>query len=280
MQIIKAGSSIGTDIAGVDLAHLDSAEFRGIYGAWLESSVLRFRDQELTKDQLRAFSERFGPLEYAPMGKITPEQRASIPNPYVTNVSNIVENGRPIGGLGSAEANWHTDMSYIEHPPTASILMAVEVPEVGGDTEFCDMHAAFEAMPDDLSDRVRTLSIKHDAAHDSIGGLRHGFDHSASPVEAPGWVHPMIRIHEETRRDALYLGRRQDAYVLEMDLDESDTLLNTIWDYVALEGHSWIQHWRNGDVVMWDNRSVMHRRMSFPASSRRLMHRTQVRPVL
>ena len=183
MQIIKAGSSIGTDIAGVDLAHLDSAEFRGIYGAWLESSVLRFRDQELTKDQLRAFSERFGPLEYAPMGKITPEQRASIPNPYVTNVSNIVENGRPIGGLGSAEANWHTDMSYIEHPPTASILMAVEVPEVGGDTEYCDMHAAFESLPTGLSDRARTLSIKHDAAHDSVGNLRRGFDHAVSPVD-------------------------------------------------------------------------------------------------
>ena len=280
MRIRKAAASISADIEGVDLADVDSTEFRGIYGAWLEFSVLRIRDQELTKDELQGFSERFGPLEYAPMGNITAEQLADVPTPFVTNISNIVEDGRPIGGLGSGEANWHTDMSYIERPPTASILIAVEVPEVGGDTEYCDMHAAFESLPAELSDRVRNLSIKHDAAHDSVGNLRRGFDHSTSPMEAPGCVHPIVRRHEETGRDALFLGRRQDAYIPQMDLDESEALLDKIWDYVALEGHSWVQRWRKGDVVMWDNRSVMHRRMSFSASSRRLMHRTQVRPVI
>ena len=135
MRIRKAAASISADIDGVDLADLDSTEFRDIYGAWLEFSVLRIRDQELTKDELQGFSQRFGPLEYAPMGNITPEQLADVPTPFGTNISNIIEDGRPIGGLGSGEANWHTDMSYIERPPTASILMAVEVPEVGGDTE-------------------------------------------------------------------------------------------------------------------------------------------------
>ena len=279
MRIRKAEASIGADIDDVDLAELGSAAFRDIYRAWLEASVLRFRDQVLTKEELQAFSERFGPLEYAPMGKITAKQRANVPNPFVTNISNIIENGRPIGGLGSGEANWHTDMSYIERPPTASILMAVEVPEAGGDTEYCDMHAALQSLPAELRGLVHALSIKHDAAHDSVGGLRRGFEHSASPMDAPGCVHAMVRRHEESGRDALYLGRRQDAYIPELDLDESEALLDRIWSYVALDGHSWVQQWRKGDVVMWDNRSVMHRRMSFPASSRRLMHRTQVRPV-
>ena len=280
MRIRRTDTSIGATIDDVDLAELDSAAFRDIYRAWLEASVLRFRDQVLTKEELQAFSERFGPLEYAPMGKITDEQRANVPNPFVTNISNIIEDGRPLGGLGSGEANWHTDMSYIERPPTASILMAIEVPEVGGDTEYCDMHAALESLPAELSDHARTLSIKHDAAHDSVGALRRGFEHSASPMDAPGCVHAMVRRHEESGRDALYLGRRQDAYIPELGLDESEALLDKIWGYVALDGHRWVQQWRKGDVVMWDNRSVMHRRMSFPASSRRLMHRTQVRPVV
>ena len=154
MRIRRTDTSIGATIDDVDLAELDSAAFRDIYRAWLEASVLRFRDQVLTKEELQAFSERFGPLEYAPMGKITDEQRANVPNPFVTNISNIIEDGRPLGGLGSGEANWHTDMSYIERPPTASILMAIEVPEVGGDTEYCDMHAALESLPAELSDHV------------------------------------------------------------------------------------------------------------------------------
>ena len=99
-------------------------------------------------------------------------------------------------------------------------------------------------------------------------------------MDAPGCVHAMVRRHEESGRDALYLGRRQDAYIPELDLDESEALLDKIWGYVALGAHRWVQQWRKGDVVMWDNRSVMHRRMSFPASNRRLMHRTQVRPVV
>ena len=135
MRIRRTDTSIGATIDDIDLAELDSAAFRDFYSAWLEASVLRFRDQVLTKEELQVFSERFGPLEYAPMGKITDEQRANVPNPFVTNISNIIEGGRPLGGLGSGEANWHTDMSYIERPPTASILMAIEVPEVGGDTE-------------------------------------------------------------------------------------------------------------------------------------------------
>ncbi|MED5556252.1 MAG: TauD/TfdA family dioxygenase, partial [Pseudomonadota bacterium] len=101
MRIRKAAASISADIDGVDLADLDSTEFRDIYGAWLEFSVLRIRDQELTKDELQGFSQRFGPLEYAPMGNITPEQLADVPTPFVTNISNIIEDGRPIGGLGS-----------------------------------------------------------------------------------------------------------------------------------------------------------------------------------
>ena len=265
------------DIDAVDVGRIDDDAFDALYAAWLRYPILRLRGQRLDDAQLQAFSRRFGPLEYAPMGRISDAERARLPNPYVTTISNIVENGRPVGGLGNAEAAWHTDMSYIEHPPTASILYAVETPEHGGDTHFCNMIAAFEALPSALRKTVRTARLKHDAAHDSIGALRRGHQHASSPREAPGAVHPMVMRHPENGTEALYLGRRQDAYVDGHPVADSEAFLDEIWRYVALPGATWTQQWQVGDLVIWDNRSVMHRRAAFDPNTRRLMRRTQVR---
>jgi taurine dioxygenase len=122
------------------------------------------------------------------------------------------------------------------------------------------------------------LNLKHDAAHDSVGNLRRGFDHTDDPADAPGSVHPIVKPHPVTGRATLFLGRRQDAYVETLDLAESEALIDEIWGYVALPDHVWTQSWRVGDLIMWDNRCLMHRRAAFDASSRRLMRRTQVRP--
>ena len=278
MQILPfEGASFGADVLDIEIGAVDDAGFAEIYAAWLDRAVLRFRDQRLDRETLQTFSQRFGPLEYAPYGKITPEELGRIPHPYVTVISNIVENGRPIGGLGAAEAKWHTDMSYIERPPTASILYAVEVPPAEGDTHYCSMIGALEALPADLAERARRVRVKHDAAHDSIGKLRRGHRDVDDPRDAPGAYHPMVLPHPETGRDALYLGRRQDAYVDGLPLDESEALLDEIWRHVALPGDTWTQQWRVGDLVIWDNRTVMHRRAAFDPSCRRLMLRTQVR---
>ena len=273
----QPGSSPFAADIDIDARQVDDATFASIHEAWLRYPVLRLRGQELNDASLQAFSRRFGPLEYAPMGRISDEQRAKMSNPYVATISNIVENGRPIGGLGNAEAAWHTDMSYIEHPPTASLLYAVEAPEQGGDTLFCNMVAALQALPSKLAAQVRTLTLKHDAAHDSVGNLRRGHQHAANAIAAPGAIHPMVRRHPENGAEALYLGRRQDAYVDGMSLAESEALLDEIWSYVALPEATWTQRWKPGDLVVWDNRSVMHRRMAFDASARRLMRRTQIR---
>ena len=278
MQIVPfEGASFGADVLDVEIGALDDAGFAEIYTAWLDRAVLRFRDQRLDREALQTFSRRFGPLEYAPFGKITPAELAKIRHPYVTVISNIVENGRPIGGLGAAEAKWHTDMSYIEHPPTASILYAVEVPPADGDTHYCNMLGALEALPPELASRARGVRVKHDAAHDSIGKLRRGHRDVDDPRDAPGAHHPMVMRHPETGRDALYLGRRQDAYVEGLSLEESEALLDAIWRHVALPSDTWTQQWRVGDLVIWDNRSVMHRRAAFDPNCRRLMLRTQVR---
>ena len=277
MQITPLPNDFAADLAGVDASHVDDVTFESLRAAWLRYPILRLRDQHLDDARMQAFSKRFGPLEYAPMGRISDAARDRLPNPYVTTISNIVENGRPIGGLGNAEAAWHTDMSYIDHPPTASILFAVETPVSGGDTHFCNMIAALAALPAALRERARSARLKHDAAHDSVGALRQGHRHALSPLEAPGAVHPMIRRHPENGSEALYLGRRQDAYVEGLPLAQSEALLDEVWGYVALPDATWTQQWQVGDLLIWDNRSVMHRRAAFDASARRLMRRTQVR---
>ena len=278
VQITPLPNDFAADVTGLDASRVDDASFDALHAAWLRYPILRLRGQRLDDPRLQAFSKRFGPLEYAPMGRISNAERDRLPNPFVTTISNIVENGRPIGGLGNAEAAWHTDMSYIDDPPTASILYAVETPEEGGDTHFCNMIAALAALPPALLERVRSARLKHDAAHDSVGRLRRGHRHAASPLEAPGAVHPMVRPHPENGTEALFLGRRQDAHVEGLQLAESEAFLDEVWRHVALPDAIWTQQWQVGDLLIWDNRSVMHRRAAFDPNARRLMRRTQVRP--
>ncbi len=264
------------EINGTNVRQLSDQDFEQIYAAWLTYGVLRLRDQRLDEDELQAFSARFGPLEEIPTGRMSESQKARIRNRYVTQLSNIVVDGRPVGGLGNAEANWHSDMTYLETPPPASVLLGVEIPPAGGDTYFADQCAAYDALPEALRIRVADLTIKHDAAHTSVGELRPGFEPFTDPREAPGATHPIVHTHEETGRTALYLGRREWAYIPGLPLEESDELLDELWRYAALPENVWQQKWQPYDLIIWDNRRVLHRRDSFDPQSRRLMKRCQV----
>jgi taurine dioxygenase len=264
------------EITGIDVANVSDEAFEKLYAAWLEYGVLRLRQQRIDEDQLQAFSARFGPLEEAPFGRMSEAQKAKIKNRYVTQLSNILVDGKPIGGLGNAEASWHSDMTYVDIPPPASVLLGVEIPSSGGDTYFADQYAACEALPDELRARIAELTIKHDAAHTSIGKLRPGFEPFDDPRDAPGAEHPIIRTHEETGREALYLGRREWAYVVGLALEDSENLLDELWRYAALPENVWRQKWQPYDLIIWDNRRVLHRRDDFDPQSRRLMKRCQV----
>ncbi len=273
MQIQPILGRFGADISGVDLATISDADFETIYQAWLDYGVLRFHGQMLDAASLESFSKRFGPLEEVPAPE---EVKKRLPSRYVTAISNILVDGRPIGGLGNAEANWHADMTYVETPPPASVLLGVKIPPEGGDTFFADQYAAYDALPADLRAKVENLSIKHDAAHSSIGQLRQGFDPVKDPREAPGAVHPIINPHPETGRKALYLGRREWAYIPGLELADSEALLDELWHYAVFDGNVIKQVWTPGDVVIWDNRCTLHRRSSFDNSHDRLMMRCQV----
>ncbi|MEM6999746.1 MAG: TauD/TfdA family dioxygenase [Pseudomonadota bacterium] len=276
MQFSPIHEGFVADVSGVDVAKITDSEFSTLYSAWLKYGVLRLRDQPLTEAQLQAFSARFGPLEEAPFGRMSEADKAKIKNRYVTQLSNIIENGKPIGGLGNAEATWHSDMTYVVNPPPASILLGIEIPPTGGDTHFADQVAALDALPGVLRQQVAGLSIKHNAAHTSIGKLRPGFEAFDDPREAPGAVHPIIITHNETGREALYLGRREWAYIPGLTLEESENLLDQLWSYTALPQNCWSQRWQPHDIIIWDNRRVMHRRDGFDNTSRRLMKRCQV----
>ncbi len=275
ISVNPAGKALGADISGVNLADdLDAATLKAIVDAWSSHLVLRFRGQNLSDPDLERFSARLGVLDRAP--DYTAGTVVTVKSDFVTVISNVVMNGKPIGDLGNSEALWHTDMSYNDLPPMASALYALEVPPSGGETGFCNMYLAYENLPADLKDRVKDMKCKHDISRNSVGGLRRGQPENTTPRDAPGAIHPVVRTHPVTGRDALFLGRRLNAYIMGLELDESEALLDSLWAHATKDEYTWYQEWKLGDLVLWDNRCVMHRRNSFDGEQRRVMHRTQM----
>jgi len=275
LDVIPTGAALGAEIRGIDIRAVDDATFAVVHGAWLDHQVLLFRDQKLSDADLVAFSRRFGALDQAPIQENGRRFVDGYPEIYV--VSNVVENGVAIGSLGAGEAVWHTDMSYLQDPPKASMLFALEVPATGGDTSFCTMYGAWETLPGALRESVSHLRVKHDGTYNSGGYVRAGVTPSDDPRTAPGTLHPLVCRHPETGRQHLYLGRRRNAWLEDLPLPESDALLDQIWDVATAEALAWRHQWRAGDLVLWDNRCVMHRRDAFDPETRRVMHRTQIK---
>jgi len=275
VEVIPTGAALGAEMRGVDLARLDDATFAAIHRAWLDNLVLLFRGQKLGDEDLIAFSRRLGELDWAPI--MENGRRFVEGHPEIYVVSNVVENGVAIGSLGAGEAVWHTDMSYLADPPKASMLYAIEIPPDGGDTGFCNMYKALEAMPERLRRRVEGLTLKHDGTYNSGGYVRAGVTATDDPRRSPGTSHPIICTHPETGRRVLYLGRRRNAYIDGLEIAESEALLDELWSYATRPELAWYNEWRVGDVVLWDNRCTMHRRDPFDAEARRILHRTQIK---
>jgi taurine dioxygenase len=275
LKLVPTGAGVGAVIEDVRIAQLNDADFAAVTRAWLQHAVLVIRDQELGDDDLIAFSRRFGELDWAPIQETGRRFVEGRPEIYI--VSNVVVNGEPIGSLGFGEAVWHTDMSYLEVPPKASLLYAIEVPPLGGNTSFCNMYGVYDALPPALKTRVEHLQIKHDGTYNRGGNLRRGVAPTDDPRTAPGAVHPLVCRHPETGRRVLYLGRRRNAYLLGLELAESEALLEQLWAFVDRPELAFEHRWRAGDLILWDNRCTMHRRDAFDPSARRVLHRTQVK---
>jgi len=268
--------ALGAEVSGLDLSQpLDAATVAQLRAAWLEHLVLRFRGQVLTDPQLLALSRHLGELD--PPGPNPYGAPFNPAHPEINVISNLRDGDRPLGNLGDGEAVWHQDMTYIDHPPMASMLYAIEVPPSGGDTFWANLHLALETMPVGLRRRIEGRSAVHDSTYNSAGIMRRGMKEVTDPREAPGARHPLIVVHPDNGRETLLLGRRRNGYILGLSLAESEALLDELWAHACQPQFALRQEWQVGDVILWDNRSTLHRRDSFDPASRRRMHRTQIK---
>src|SRR6202142_3552020 len=160
IDVISTSAALGAEVRGVDLKDLNEFQFPALTRAWHDHQVILVRDQTLDDRDLITFSRRFGDLDWAPIQETGRRFVEGMPEIYI--VSNVKVNGEPIGSLGDGEAVWHTDMSYLDMPPKASMLYALEVPPTGGDTSFCTMYGVYAALPTRLKERIAGFEIKHD----------------------------------------------------------------------------------------------------------------------
>jgi taurine dioxygenase len=275
IDIAPTGAALGAEVRGIDLKSIGERQFVALERAWQAHQVILLRGQTLSDQDLIAFSRRFGDLDWAPVQETGRRFVEGLPEIYI--VSNVTVNGQPIGSLGAGEAVWHTDMSYLDVPPMASMLYALEVPPTGGNTSFCSMYAIYDALPAEMQQRIAGLKIKHDGTYNSGGYLRQGVTATDDPRTSPGAIHPLVCTHPDTGRRMLYLGRRRNAYLVGLELSESEALLDELWQWVARPEFAWEHVWQVGDLVLWDNRCTMHRRDPFDDATRRIMHRTQIK---
>jgi taurine dioxygenase len=278
MAIKNLAAPLGAEIAGIDLSKsLTRAEIDVIEVAWRERLVVVFHGQLLSDPQLIAFSRNFGELD--PPGPNPYGQSFNKEHPELNVISNVVENGKPIGNLGDGEAVWHADMTYVDVPPKAAILHALEVPppEAGGNTYFANMFAAHESLPADLKKAVEDKIAVHDASRNSAGMLRKGYKEVTDVRETVGAYHPLLRTEPKTGRKALFLGRRPNAYVLGLSVGESEALLDALWAHATQPRFVMCHEWKVGDLLIWNNLSVLHRRDPFDPATRRVMHRSQIK---
>lgn len=267
--------ALGAEVIGLDLsAPLAAGDFARIHRAHLDHHVLVFRHQRITPDEQVAFSRRFGPLQVHVL-----KDFALAGHPEVLIVSNIKENGKPIG-LGDAGHFWHSDLSYKERPSLGSLLHAQELPAEGGDTLFANQHTAYEALPKELRELVATLFAEHTylARYEELRArspwrprLTQAQIDEVKPV-----IHPVVRTHPETGRKALFVSEHFTTRIVGLPEDESRAVLDELFALSVKPEHVYRHRWQPHDMVFWDNRSVQHLAAGTPDHLRRKLYRTTV----
>ena len=275
IEIRRLDAPLGAAVTGLDLsAPLDDADFQRIHRAHLDHHVLVFRDQRITPQQQIDFSRRFGPLQIHVL-----HQFLLSGHPEILVVSNIVENGQPIG-LGDAGHYWHSDLSYKEHPSLGSMLHAQELPADGGDTLFANMHLAWDTLPMPLRKAAEGRRAEHSylAKYEELRQrspwrpkLSEAQVAQVKPVEQP-----VVRTHPETGRKALFVSEHFTTRIVGLPDDESRDLLAQLFAHSVRREHLYRHRWLPHDMVFWDNRSVMHLATGCPEDQRRRLNRTTI----
>jgi taurine dioxygenase len=274
LRLVELRPHIGTEVCGLDLSKpLEAATIAALRTVWLDRALLVFRGQKLTQEDLVRFTRYFG--EVGERGRSVDVYPSGLGRvlPEIMLISNIRENGKPIGALPDGELSFHHDMIQTAVPHMASVLYSVEVPSSGGDTCFAAGHAAY----DTLDPKIKTgLEGKRVFNHYQYGTTRRG-DKSGGFDAIDQSLHPAFRTHEETGRKAIYVNRLMSMKVEGLDDRESEALLNAVFDHAEKAEFVYRHQWKVGDLLIWDNRNSMHARTDFPSEQRRLLWRTQVR---
>jgi taurine dioxygenase len=258
--------ALGAEIAGVDLRDpINDALAQQFLDVWHRHLVILLRNQTLDEDAQVRFAETFG----AP-AKITSGRTFSAKYPSVMLISNIRLDGKPIGALPDGEMHFHTDQCHQEIPAKATMLYAIEIPSKGGNTLFSNAYTAYETLPADLKQRIAGRRALN--AYDKDSTLRTAnYDNAGS-----SYWHPVVRTHPATGRKALYVNRLMTREIEGLPRDESDALLQKLFDHQEQPGFVYEHVWRPGDILMWDNRCTLHARTDFSASERRMLRRVTI----
>jgi len=267
------GAVAGTEITGLDLATpLDEGTFAEIEATFDRSGVIVIRDQRITPAQQLAFGRRFGDIEinYHSAKYGLPE------HPEIYKLSNITKDGKPIGSRRAGE-NWHSDMIYSPRPPRATMLHAIEIPELHGltlgDTAFANAAAAYEALPDSMKRCIEGLK----GVFDFTGRKRGEAPDPATVQRYPPVEHPIVRTHSRTGVRCLYINRDDCTGIVGLPHDEAEALIVALSDHVIKPEFLYRHRWRRGDIVMWDNCTVQHKAIiDYDLPQRRLMHRLTI----
>lgn len=274
-EIRKLDAPVGAEIVGLDIGKpIDEADFARIHRAHLDHHVLVFRDQRISPQDQIDFSRRFGPLEIHVLHQF------QLPgHPEILIVSNIRENGEPIG-LGDAGVYWHSDISYKPKPSLGSLLHAQELPAEGGDTLFADQHLAWESLDPALKRRIEPLKAEHSylAKYEELRAKnpwRPKLSQQQIEQVAPA-IQPVVRTHPETGRKALFVSEHFTTRIVGLPQAESDALLAELFAHSIRPEFVMRHRWRPHDLVFWDNRSLMHLAAGTPDHLRRRLYRTTV----
>lgn len=279
--VVPTGAALGAEVRGLDLRDLDDATFQSLHPVFLDHMLLVFRGQTLAAQDLVTLVRRFGKpvtssnLHKRDLSERTANQVFDLP-PEVTVVTNLKQDGKPVGILGDGELAWHADFTFSERPTAARMLLAMEIPSGGGHTYFLNCYAAYDTLPEAMKRRISGKTIKQSNIVDTAMKLRPGASLDADIRTFPGPSHPIISTHPETGRNLLFLGRRHGAYVNGMPLADSEALLNELWAHAIQPRFIYEHVWQTGDVVVWDNRATLHKRDAFDPAARRVLYAAQV----
>ena len=264
-------AACGAEISGVDLREeLSPDDVSAIHKAWLDHQVIVFRGQDLTPaDQKRACGQ-FG--EIGAYNRPKSRQHPKHASDEIMLVSNVREDGEPIGAHPDGEMMWHTDTAYHSSPHKATTLFGVEVPDTGGNTKFSNQYLVYDALPADLKERLQGAMAMNAYEFGTTIKTFARYDRDAVPHHA----HPVFRKHPETGRTAVYVCPLMTEEIIGMDAAESEAVLAEIYAIQGRDAFVYEHHWRAGDMVMWDNRCLLHARTDFPRDQRRLLRRVTI----